>query len=125
MDDAGRITVGVVDDDNSVCKAVGRLLRGWNMRAATYSSAESFFRDADLPSLDCLILDIHLPGMTGFDVQREVRNTGSTLPIIFLTADDVADSRDRALKSGAEYLRKEEPGVRLQEAILRAVGRPR
>ena len=115
--------MAVVDDDAGLCKALGRLLRGWDMRAVTYPSAEAFLEDDHCPPLDCLILDIQLGGMSGFDLQEELRRSGCALPVIFITAHDAAETRDRALKTGAAYVRKEEPGALLREAILGAVGR--
>ena len=60
------ITVAVVDDDASLCRALRRLLNAWDMRAVTYPSAEAFLEDVHRPTLDCLILDIQLGGMSGF-----------------------------------------------------------
>ena len=118
----GEITVAVVDDDVSLCKALHRLLRGWGMQAVTYPSAEAFLEDVHPPRLDCLVLDIQLGGMSGFQLQQELQASGSRLPVIFITAHDETETRDRALKTGCvAYLRKVEPGETLREAILRAV----
>ena len=116
--------MAVVDDDASLCKALRRLLRGWGMRALTYPSAEAFLGDVHPPRLNCLVLDIQLSGMSGFELQEKLRASGSGLPVIFITAHDEAETRERALKTGCvAYLRKAEPGQTLREAILRAVGR--
>jgi len=117
----GEIMVAVVDDDASLCKALRRLLRGWGMQAVTYPSAEAFLGDVHPPRLDCLVLDIQLSGMSGFELQQELQACGSRLPVIFITAHDETETRERALKSGCvAYLRKAEPGEVLREAILRA-----
>ena len=93
--------MAVVDDDTSLCKALRRLLSAWEMRAVTYPSAEAFLEDFPPPPLDCLILDIQLGGMSGFDLEEELRETGCVVPVIFITAQDVAENprasaRDRS-----------------------------
>lgn len=117
--------MAVVDDDTSLCKALRRLLSAWEMRAVTYPSAEAFLEDFPPPPLDCLILDIQLGGMSGFDLEEELRETGCVVPVIFITAQDVAETRERALETGAGYVRKAEPGEVLRDAILQAVGQQR
>ncbi len=117
------ITVAVVDDDASLCRALRRLLNAWDMRAVTYPSAEAFLEDVHRPTLDCLILDIQLGGMSGFDLEEELRETSCPVPVIFITAHDAAETRERALQTGAGYVRKAEPGEVLRNAILQAVGR--
>ena len=117
--------MAVVDDDTSLCKALRRLLSAWEMRAVTYPSAEAFLEDFPPPPLDCLILDIQLGGMSGFDLEEELRETGCVVPGIFITAQDVAETRERALETGAGYVRKAEPGEVLRDAILQAVGQQR
>jgi FixJ family two-component response regulator len=64
MKPGGEITVAVVDDDAGLCRALSRLLRGWEMRAVAYPSAEAFLQDPHRPPLNCLILDIQLGGMS-------------------------------------------------------------
>ena len=117
------ITVAVVDDDASLCKALRRLLSAWDIRAVTYPSAEAFLEDVHRPPLDCLILDIQLGGMSGFELEEELRETSCSVPVIFITAHDAAETRERALETGAAYVRKAEPGEVLHDAILQAVGR--
>ena len=117
------ITVAVVDDDASLCRALRRLLNAWDMRAVTYPSAEAFLEDVHRPTLDCLILDIQLGGMSGFDLEEELRETSPHVPIVFITAHDVAETRERALETGAAYVCKAEPGEVLRDVILQAVGR--
>ena len=101
-----------------------RLLSAWDMRAVTYPSAEAFIGDVHRPPFDCLILDIQLGGMSGFDIQEQLRKTDSPVPVVFITAHDAAETRERALDTGVAYIPKAEPGVVLREAILRAARRP-
>lgn len=123
MKNREKINVAVVDDDASLCKALSRLLDAWNMNATTYPSAEAFLEDASRPAFDCLVLDIQLSGMSGFDLQDRLRGAGRAVPVVFITSHEAVETRDRALTSGAGYVRKSEPGVKLRDAIVRLVGR--
>ena len=104
---SGGPTIAVVDDDASVRRAVGRLLRAVGMDANTYSSGEEFLQSLDGaagPRPDCVILDVQMPGLTGLDVQQRL---AGALPIIFVTAYDEPSARQQALAAGAAaFLRK-------------------
>jgi FixJ family two-component response regulator len=116
------INVALVDDDASLCKAVSRLLSGVGIKSIAYASAEAFLADHAQPALDCLLLDLQLGGMSGFDLQRHLVAAGSALPTIFLTACDEPEARAQAQRGGCvAYLRKTDPGQALIEAIRRAV----
>jgi FixJ family two-component response regulator len=73
------LTVYVVEDDESIRRAIGRLLRSAGYRALTFASAEDFLDFTSGPSEGCLVLDIRLPGMTGFDLQEKVASWGEVL----------------------------------------------
>ncbi|WP_425267443.1 response regulator transcription factor [Cupriavidus lacunae] len=98
----------VVDDDKSVARAISRLLRAAGITVDTFTSGTAFLdqilsQPAYLPG--CVILDVSMPGVDGLEVQR--RLAGIPLPIIFITAHDVPEARDKALSAGAiGYLRK-------------------
>ena len=118
-----RPTIVVVDDDASMNQAIERLLNATGYRALTFPSAEALL-EADVPSdTACLVFDVHLPGLSGFELyQRLVRN-GTDLPVIFITAYDDPDSQARANSAGAmAYLTKPFPGQKLIAAICRAIG---
>jgi len=116
------INVAVVDDDPSICKSLGRLLRASGFAPLTYSSAEAFLQDRPRVIVDCMILDIHLGGMSGFELQKQLAALGSTLPIIFITADEDPDTPEMARQAGCvAYFRKPFPGRKLMETIRRAV----
>ncbi|HZZ14016.1 MAG TPA: response regulator [Paraburkholderia sp.] len=115
--------VVVVDDDESVSRAIKRLLRSIGVAAESFASGEAFLEA--LSSIRsyrpaCVILDIQMPGMNGLEVQR--RLAGSGLPIIFITAHDDVGIREQALSAGAlAYLRKpfnDETFVRTVRATL-------
>jgi FixJ family two-component response regulator len=119
---ANTINIAVVDDDDSFLRAIGRLLRAAGFEPVGYSSAEAFLADTSHASPDCAVLDIHLGGMSGLDLRRQLLAQGSTLPVIFVTAHDEPNIRDEAQRAGcAAYLRKPVPGKLLIEAITKAV----
>jgi FixJ family two-component response regulator len=99
-----------VDDDESVCRAVRRLVRSVAMDAETFSSGQDFLDLLDaMPSFqpDCLILDVQMPGMNGLDVQERLAGSDNTVPVIFITAHDDVGVREKALAGGAvAFLRK-------------------
>jgi len=114
------IQVAIVDDDASVCKALGRLFKAAGMQSTTYDSAEAFLADPELAEPDCLILDIQLSGMSGLELQRELRARGRHTAVIFITAFDEIDSRLQAEAGGCvAYLRKTDPGDSVLETIQR------
>jgi len=119
------IRVAIVDDDKSVCRSLGRLLCAAGMEATSYPSAEAFLANRKTQSFDCLILDIHLGGMSGLDLQAMLVAEGETVPIIFITAHDSVASRREALAHGcAGFFRKADPGADIIAAIHAAIWHP-
>jgi FixJ family two-component response regulator len=100
--------IHVVDDDPSVCRALKRLLSSWGMQVRTFSSAEEFLSVLRSPhEADCSVIDVQMPGMTGLEVQEQMRRAGMDLPVIFITAHEEEGVEERALKNGASgFLRK-------------------
>jgi FixJ family two-component response regulator len=102
--------IAIVDDDESVCRAIRRLVRSLGMEAEAFTSGRDFIELMDaMPSFqpDCLVLDVQMPGMNGLDVQEELASRNSPLPIVFITAHDELGVRERALSAGAlAFLRK-------------------
>jgi len=118
--DAGKniIYVAVVDDDESVCRSFGRLLRTAGFHPVTYTSAELFLEDTKRPRFDCLVLDIQLAGMSGLELSQRLSAVKDSTPVIFITAHDEPDVRARALACGcAGYFRKTDPGEQVLDAI--------
>jgi FixJ family two-component response regulator len=99
-----------VDDDESVCRALKRLIRSLGMDADTYPSGERFIELLEaMPSLkiDCVVLDVQMPGITGLQVQAQLTRGSHRMPIIFITAHDDPALREQALAAGAlAFLRK-------------------
>ena len=100
----------IVDDDESVCRAVRRLVRSLAMNAQTFCSGQDFLDLLQaMPSFepDCLILDVQMQGINGLDVQEQLTKCGKMIPVIFITAHDEVGVREKALAAGAvAFLRK-------------------
>ena len=111
-----------MDDDVSLCRSLERLLRVYGIESVAYGSAEDFLGDASRPRFDCLLLDIQLGGMSGIELAQRLVDSGSTIPVIFITAHDEPDLRDRALRAGcAAFLRKSDPGEAVIGALREAI----
>lgn len=91
----------VVDDDESVCRALQRLMKSAGFGVETFSSAQSFLDSVPTDTKGCLILDMCMPGIDGFELQRRLNDRRSLLHIIFITAHAQAGDRERAMKRGA------------------------
>jgi FixJ family two-component response regulator len=110
--------VAVVDDDESLCRSLGRLLRAAEIQAVTYPSAEAFLADTKHPQFDCLVLDIQLGGMSGVELQRRLVEEGDKTPVIFITAHDDPETREQAIAAGCVgYFRKSDSGTDVLAAI--------
>ena len=97
--------VAVVDDEPPVQRALQRLLRAAGFDVRLFASGADFM--AHLDGIDCVILDLHLPGMSGFDVQEALTARNSQLPVVVLTGNDTPANRSRSLANGARaYLCK-------------------
>jgi CheY-like chemotaxis protein len=115
--------VAVVDDDASVRKAMGRLLTVAGLRVEAFASGEDFLASLSVRVPDCLILDLHMPGLTGVDVLRQIVRTQLRLPIVIITAFDESESKAQCLAAGAcAYLQKPLDDRVLLDAVYTAVG---
>ncbi len=95
-----RRLIAVVDDDAELRTAVGRVLRAGGFDAVLYGSAEQFLASRPDGPLHCLVVDVRLGGMSGLDLQRQLRAEGSTVPIVVMTAFETARLRDEAYRLG-------------------------
>ena len=84
----GDTTIGVIDDDRAVRRGLMRLLEAWGYRVAVYESADEFLQQGALDGIACLLVDVRMPEMTGFDFREQLRRRGYDPPIIFITGDD-------------------------------------
>jgi FixJ family two-component response regulator len=112
----------VVEDDRGMREALERLLRAAGYGTEMYSSAEAYLDGGGCPGADCFILDVHLPGLSGFELREKLQEGAAQPPVIFITGFDEPDSRERAHRLGAAaYLPKPFPGRDLVDAVNEAV----
>lgn len=116
----------VIDDDESVRKAFKRLLRSVNLDVETFSSAEEFLKGQKPNKNSCIIIDIRMPGLTGFDLQRKLNDQGVGIPVIVISASDDAQIREQARELGAvAFFRKPIDDQALLDAISWATAQRR
>jgi FixJ family two-component response regulator len=100
-------TIFVVDDDESIRKALKRLLKVHGYRVITFGSAEDFLSSDWLRTAGCVVLDMRLPGMSGLDLYEKLASIQSGYPVIFMTAHDTPQGKEQVEKTDAvAYLRK-------------------
>ena len=110
----------VVDDNAGILKSVARLLARHGIDSRTFASAEALLESDSVQTATCLLLDIHLGGISGIELRRRITASGSKCPVIFMTADDDEATRNEAVDAGCiAYLRK--PFAR--HVLLDAVGK--
>lgn len=108
----------IVDDDESVCRALKTFLMTFEFAVRTFNSAKSFFDAVSNDEPGCLVLDIHMPGLDGWAAQRKIIDSGSKRPVIFISAEKQDNAADRALKAGAVgFLQKPFDGQTLVDLI--------
>jgi two-component system, LuxR family, response regulator FixJ len=108
----------IVDDDESVCQALRTLLKTFDFEVRTFNSADSFFDAVPNDEPGCLVLDIHMPGIDGWNMQKKIFDSGSKRPVIFISAEKQDNAADRALKVGAVgFLQKPFNGQSLVDLI--------
>ena len=125
--DKSKPIIAIVDDDASVCRAIKRLVRSLGMEADTFTSGQEFIELIEGLSwltVDCVVLDLQMPGMGGLEVQERLASRGNRIPVVFISAHDEMGSRERAMAAGAvAFLRKpfnDELFIKtLQEALKR------
>jgi FixJ family two-component response regulator len=116
--------VAVVDDDQSMLSAAETLLDAHGFTTIKFSSAEEFLGGRGATRADCLLVDIHLEGVSGIELRRQLNRSHPDLPVIFMTALDDEAVCHQALEAGCvTFLHKPFPGHQLIEAIKRAVPR--
>jgi FixJ family two-component response regulator len=94
-------TIGLVDDDPAMLRALSRLLRARGFVVRTFDSPAGFLAQREGARLDCAVLDVSMPGLTGLEVQQALRQIGARLPIVFLTGRGDIPTSVRAIKAGA------------------------
>lgn len=116
--------VFIVDDDESVRKALKRLIKSVGMNVETFTTAREFLSRQHYEGPSCLVLDIRMPGLSGLDLQQELAKAGITLPVIFITGHGNISMSVRAMKAGAvDFLEKPFDDQDLLDAIQQALER--
>ena len=122
--DGSAPVVSVVDDDASMRDSLRRLITSVGFKVEVFPSARAFLGARRVDAPGCLVLDVRLPGLSGFDLQRELATTDGELPIIFLTGHGDIPMSVRAMKAGAvEFLTKPFREQELLDAIRSAIAR--
>jgi FixJ family two-component response regulator len=118
-----RSVIAVVDDEESVRKALSRLMGTAGYDVKTFESGDAFLACvAAQRAPDCLVLDLHMPGLSGFDVQARLARTTPAIPIVVITGHDIPEAGERVLAAGASaYLRKPVDGQVLLDAVASAI----
>ncbi len=112
--------VAVVDDDAAMRTSVERLLQASGYTTNAFASAEAFLRSGIVDRAIGLVLDIHLGGMSGLELRRRLRDAGTRIPVVFITAfDDEATRREADALGYADYLQKPFEASRLIGALER------
>jgi FixJ family two-component response regulator len=120
MDGHRMRTIAIVEDDPSMLQGLYRLLSAHGFRVDRFPSAESFLGDVAKCEATCLVVDIHLGGISGIELKRQLASSGSDFPVIFMTAIDSETTRQEAFDAGCvAYLRKPFRANLLIEAINR------
>ena len=111
-----------MDDDASIREALKSLMRSVQFNVEAFASAEEFLKSERINDTSCLILDVYLPGMSGFELQNRLNVEQRGIPIVFITAHSDEASRQRALKGGAvDFLSKPVRRDALFKAIQSAI----
>ena len=125
MEEAGSVKyptrVAIVDDDQQLLLSISGLMRSFGIKALPFQSAEDFFQ-AGPPPVDCVIADIHMPGMNGLTMLEKLREGGSSVPVIILSALDPETIRAEALARGADaFFSKPADSEDLLDCMVRVV----
>lgn len=119
-------TVFVIDDDESVCRALRLLIQSVGLNIETYASAQAFLDAYNPAKWGCIVLDVRMPGVGGLDLQNILPQRGIHLPVIFITGHGDVPASVRALKGGAEdFIQKPFDDQTLLDAVQRAINKDR
>ena len=120
----GAESIVVVEDDSGLRQAIERVLEAAGYQPRTFGSAEAALASGEGHSASCLVLDVRLPGLSGFDLRDRWAAAGVGAPVIFITAHDEPAARRRALAAHADYIPKPFEGHELLETVARALRTP-
>ncbi len=119
-----RPLIAVVDDEEPIRKALTRLLRSFDLEVEVFPSGADFLESLSIRQPDCVVLDLHMPNVNGFEVQAWLAHSDLHVPVVIITGHDSAETRKRAIKrSPVAYLRKPVNDQVLLDAIDLALGK--
>ena len=119
-----RPLIAVVDDEESIRKALTRLLQSAGLNVETFHSGVTFLASIESRRPDCVVLDLHMPFMNGFEVQARLAEAVDPVPVVIITGHDSAETHDRAVTGRPiAYLRKPVDDQTLLDAIKLALAR--
>jgi FixJ family two-component response regulator len=120
--DQTRPLIAVLDDEPKFCKALARLLQSHGFSVVTFTSGKVFLDTCATRPPDCVVLDLHMPDMNGFEVQERIARLDSPMPVIIMTGHDTEETRSRAMAGKPmAYLRKPINEETLLDAIELAI----
>ena len=115
--------ISIVDDDDAVREMLVSLTRSLGNDAVGFASAEEFLASADFESFSCVITDIHMPGMSGFELQEQLHQRNAPIPVIMITARTERDLERKAISGGAIGLLRKPVDIEMLVAfIAKALG---
>jgi FixJ family two-component response regulator len=115
-------SIAIVEDDSGMREALTRMLKAAGFEARGYDSAEAFLEQNSTSPVECLVLDVHLPGVSGLELQRRLVEAGRERPVVFITAHDTSAARREAEALHAvAFLTKPFEGRLLLGAVQRAI----
>jgi FixJ family two-component response regulator len=113
-----------VDDEACVCKALERLLKSAGFDVVTFTGGAPFLKFVETGRVDCAIVDLHMPHLSGLDVQLKLGNAGKRVPVVVVTGQDTPESYRSVMDAGAvAYLRKPADDQALVEAVEKGISR--
>ncbi|HTZ68719.1 MAG TPA: response regulator [Roseiarcus sp.] len=119
-----RSLIAIIDDDEELCFSLVDLMHSVGHRAEPFASAENFLSSSNLPVFDCIVADVHMPGMSGFDLVRRLREEDRATPVILITALPYAHLDAEALSTGAlSLIRKPFEAAALLEFVDRSLSK--
>ena len=116
------MTVALIDDDAAVRRSLGMLLEGKGVKVQSFASAESFLDALEGLAPSCVVTDVRMPGLTGIDLQRELKRRGAAMPVILITGHGDIAMAVSAIKEGAfDFIEKPFSDERLLTSITTAI----